>query len=260
VPRPSHFLNKELKKALLDEYFAETFRSAGYGGLDLVQTPIGTRITISVLRPGLVIGRRGAKIKAVSEEVERRFNYNNPVISVVEVQVPEFEPRIMAWQIARSLARGYRYRRVGYWVLRSIREAGARGVEIVISGKLRTVRSRFEKFTDGVLLKSGEVAERFVKKGKTHVLLKQGMVGIQVAIAPPDPEYEKYIGKGPKKLKKKAEEKVEEEKVEVEEVEAKAEEKVEVEKAVEEGGVEKGGGEEGGEASKEEEGEEAEEG
>jgi small subunit ribosomal protein S3 len=227
MPRPSHFLNKELNKILLDEYFADTFRSAGYGGLDLVQTPIGTRITISVLRPGLVIGRRGSKIKSVSEEVEERFKFNDPVISVVEVQVPEFEPRIMAWQIARSLARGYKYRRVGYWVLRSIREAGARGVEITISGKLRTVRSRFERFTDGILLKSGEVAQRFIKKGKTHVLLKQGIVGIQVAVAPPSPEYEQYIGKAPKKLKEEVKAEVEGEEVKEEEEVTMVEEMIE---------------------------------
>lgn len=186
-------MEKELKKALLDEYLAEMFRSAGYGGLDLIKTPIGTRITIRALRPGLVIGRRGAKIKGVGSEIEEKFGYPNPVVSVVEVPIPEFEPSIMAWQVARSLSRGYRYRRVGFWVLRSIMEAGAIGAEIVISGKLRTRRSRYEKFSGGVFLKSGELAEKIVRRGKAEVLLKSGMIGIKVLVMPPSPEYEEYL-------------------------------------------------------------------
>ena len=195
MPKPSYFVEKELNKVLLNEYLADVFQSAGYGGMDLIKTPLGTRITVNVLRPGLVIGRRGSKIKSVSKEMDELFDYPNPIVSVVEVQIPEFEPYIMAWQVARSLSRGYRYRRVGYWVLRSIMEAGAVGAEIVISGKLRTQRSRYEKFSEGIILKSGEVAERLVKKGKTNVLLKQGIVGIRVLIAPPSPEYESCIGK-----------------------------------------------------------------
>jgi small subunit ribosomal protein S3 len=103
---------------------------------------------------------------------------------VAEVEVPEFEPKIMAWQIKRLILRGYRYRRVAFWILRSIMEAGAAGAEIVISGKLRTVRSAYEKFTSGVILKSGELAERLVKKAKTSILTKYGIIGVKVSIMP----------------------------------------------------------------------------
>ncbi|NIN53151.1 MAG: 30S ribosomal protein S3 [Nitrososphaeria archaeon] len=214
VPKPGYFMDKELKKALLDEYLTQIFRSAGYGGLDLVKTPIGTRITVRALRPGLVIGRKGSKIKSVSKEIEEKFDYPNPAVSVVEVPIPEFEPSIMAWQVARSLSRGYRYRRVGFWVLRSIMEAGAKGAEIVISGKLRTQRSRYEKFTAGVFLKSGDLADKFVKRGKVDVLLKQGMIGVKVLVMPPSPELERHMMVEAKvELEEKGEEQVEAEKI-----------------------------------------------
>ena len=212
MPKPEYFIEKELRKALLDEYLAEELRMAGYSSCEVVKTPLGTRITITALRPGLIIGRRGTRIKELSKTIEEKFNYPNPIISVVEVQVPEFDPRIMAWQVARAIARGYRYRRVGFWVLRSIMEAGAIGAEIVISGKLRTQRSRYEKFSDGVLLKSGEVAERLVKKAKTTVLMKQGIIGVKVAILPPSPEYEEFLEmeKREKERRKKSKKKLEE--------------------------------------------------
>ena len=212
MPKPEYFIEKELKKALLDEYLPEELRMAGYSSCEVVKTPLGTRITITALRPGLIIGRRGTRIKELSKTIEEKFNYPNPIISVVEVQVPEFDPRIMAWQVARAIARGYRYRRVGFWVLRSIMEAGAVGAEIIISGKLRTQRSRYEKFSDGVLLKSGEIAERLVKKAKTTVLMKQGIIGVKVAILPSSPEYEEFLEmeRREKERRKKSKRKLEE--------------------------------------------------
>lgn len=195
MPRPAHFVDKELGKVLLDEYLGESLKAAGYAGMDLVATPIGTKITVRALRPGLVIGRRGSRIREVSRMIEEEFNYRNPSVSVEEVEIPEFEPRIMVSQVTRALARGYKYRRVGFWVLRTIMESGAAGAEIVISGKLRTVRSRYEKFSAGVLLKSGDLVERFVRKAKASVVLKQGKVGVKVSVAPASPEYEAAIGK-----------------------------------------------------------------
>lgn len=182
-----YFIEKEKKKALLDQWLSKTLKRAGYGGMDLIASPkgvIGTRITIRALRPGLIIGRRGSKIKELAREIEERFGYPNPSISVAEVEVPEFEPKIMAWQVERLLLRGYRYRRVAFWVMRSIMEAGAAGAEIVISGKLRTVRSAYEKFTTGTILKSGELANRLVKRGKTAVLTKYGIIGVKVSVMP----------------------------------------------------------------------------
>lgn len=182
-----YFIEKEKKKALLDEWLSQVLKNAGYAGMDLITSPkgvMGTRITIRALRPGLVIGRRGTRIKELAKEIEEKFGYPNPTISVAEIEVPEFEPRIMAWQIERLISRGYRYRRVAFWILRSIMEAGAAGAEIVISGKLRSVRSAYEKFTSGVVLKSGELAERLVKKAKTAILTKYGIIGVKVSIMP----------------------------------------------------------------------------
>ncbi|HDH06919.1 MAG TPA: 30S ribosomal protein S3 [Thermoproteales archaeon] len=182
-----YFIEKEKKKALLDEWLSQVLENAGYAGMDLMTSPkgvIGTRITIRALRPGLIIGRRGARIKELAKEIEGKFGYPNPTISVTEIEVPEFEPRVMAWQIKRLILRGYKYRRVAFWILRSIMEAGAAGAEIVISGKLRTVRSAYEKFTSGVILKSGELAERLVRKAKTAILTKYGIIGVKVSIMP----------------------------------------------------------------------------
>ncbi|MEM2128853.1 MAG: 30S ribosomal protein S3, partial [Candidatus Methanomethylicaceae archaeon] len=78
--------------------------------------------------------------------------------------------------------RGIHFRRAAFVALRQIMEAGARGAEIVIRGKLSTERSRYEKFRSGAILKAGEPRKYAVDRAVTSVLLKPGVFGIQVSI------------------------------------------------------------------------------
>ncbi len=187
VSKVRHFISKNRGSLLVKEWLKERLNIAGFSDMQMVTSPtggLGTKIIIKVLRPGLVIGRRGARIKRLSEDIEREFGLENVKVHVYEVEEPELDPEIMAWQIERQLLRGIRYRRVAFWAMRVIRDAGAAGVEIVISGKLRTVRSAYEKFTSGVVLKSGEYAERLVRIAKRPVLTKMGIIGVKVSIMP----------------------------------------------------------------------------
>src|ERR671938_789943 len=159
----------------LDEYLSATLKEAGYGGVDVQKTPIGTRITLYVTRPGLVIGRKGTGIKDLTSKLEQKFGLTNPQISVLEVPVPELNPRIMCNRIGQLIERGTAFRRAALWTINTISSAGALGVEVSISGKLRSERAHFEKHSAGIIPKSGDVAERVVKVGVSHVLTKMGL-------------------------------------------------------------------------------------
>ena len=73
---------ENVRRMLLQEYLMKQTRRAGFGGLDIQRTPMGTRVTLIAERPGLVIGRKGGAIKALTEAVERQFNFDNPQIEV----------------------------------------------------------------------------------------------------------------------------------------------------------------------------------
>jgi len=185
----SNYRNMEL-----DEYLAASLKDAGYGGVDVQKTPIGTRITLYVTRPGLVIGRKGIGIKDITSKLEEKFGLTNPQISVMEVAVPELNPKIMCNRIAQLIERGTAFRRACLWTINTISNAGALGVEVTVAGKLRSERAHFEKHSSGVLPKSGDIAEKVVKGGVTHVRTKMGLMGIQLRIAlknemPQDFEY-----------------------------------------------------------------------
>ncbi|MCP8309880.1 MAG: 30S ribosomal protein S3 [Candidatus Methylarchaceae archaeon HK02M1] len=196
------------KNAELDEFLQKELANAGYGGLDILKTPIGTRITIFATRPGLIIGRRGTGIKALTSMIEEKFDLPNPQISVLEVEVPELNPMIMCNRIARNVIRGRAFRRASLWALNSIMSAGAMGTEITVSGKLRSDRSHYEKHRAGIVPKSGNIKSKTVKEATTDVLLKMGLYGIKVKIALKDllpPEVE-IIEKKPKEATPKEEE------------------------------------------------------
>lgn len=170
----------------LDEYLSERLRDAGYGGMKLEKTPIGYKLTVKALRPGLVIGHRGVGIRSLTEDVAERYKLENLTISVAEVPVPELNPRIMATRILQMVERGMPFRRATNIILKAIMGKGALGCEIVISGKLRTERSHTGKFRSGIIPKSGRPAEVAVKEAKASVTLKLGMYGVKVRIVDPD--------------------------------------------------------------------------
>jgi small subunit ribosomal protein S3 len=138
------------------------------------------------MRPGLVIGRGGETIRELASILEEKFKVANPQISVSEIEIPELNAYVVASRVASALQRGVHFRRAGFWSLNQVMEAGALGAEIIISGKLRTERARYEKFRAGYLVKCGDPSLKYMQKAEVHVQLKPGIFGVRVRIMPPD--------------------------------------------------------------------------
>ena len=184
-----HFIEDSIKKKEIDEFLQNEFERAGYGGVSITKTPLGTHLVIYTMRPGLVIGRGGETIRALATVLEDKFQLPSPQISVAEIEVPELNAYVVASKIASALKRGVHYRRAGFWGITQAMEAGALGIEIIISGKLRTDRARYEKFSEGYLPKSGEPPRQYLRKAELHVHLKPGTLGVKVALLPPDAQF-----------------------------------------------------------------------
>ncbi|MDR2874144.1 MAG: 30S ribosomal protein S3 [Methanobrevibacter sp.] len=179
------FVTEGLRRTKIEEYLENKLERAGYGGMSVQVNPLGTMIIVFAERPGMVIGRGGKTVRGITQTLKDDFKLDNPQVEVKEVDVPELNPKIMAHKIASMLQRGMHFRRVAYSTLRRIMGAGAQGVEVTISGKIRGSRSATAKFVDGYIKKCGEPATRFVKEGFSTVQLKPGVLGIFVRIMPP---------------------------------------------------------------------------
>ena len=252
-----NFVAQKIKEFQIQEFVARSLNKVGHSHTVMKKTPLGEKIIVHASRPGLVVGRHGGNIKDLTKQLKREFNLENPQIEIQEVENIYLDPEIVAEKIAGSLERfgTTRFKGIGHKMMERILEAGAIGVEIIVSGKIPGARARSWRFYQGYLKKCGEMATVGVKKACKIALLKTGVIGIRVKIMPPELKEkeeirlkkEEVIGEAPEKKKEAEEEKKKETKKKktARKKRAKKEEKVEEKK-------EEGPTEEGKEAEKEE--------
>jgi len=221
------FISENTKRSLIKKFLLKEIEGAGFGGMSIQRTPIGTRVNILVERPGMVIGKGGSKIKELTELIHTKFNVDNPQIEIQEAGAgAPLNAQIMAEKLAEALERGWHFRRAGHSTVRRIMNAGAKGCQIIISGKLTGARHRTEKFTEGHVKYCGEVAKEVMNEGFATAKLKAGVLGVKISLMKPDAKLPDEI-----KLKifEKKEEKIEEKKGK-EKVEEKSEKKTDIKK------------------------------
>ena len=181
------FIRENTKRSLIKKFLVKEIEGAGFGGMNIQRTPIGTRVNILVERPGMVIGKGGSKIKQLTASIQEKFDVENPQIEIQEAGASAaLNAQIMAEKLAEALQRGWHFRRAGHSTVRRIMNSGAKGCQIVIAGKLTGARHRTEKFTEGHVKYCGEVALEVMDNGFASAKLKAGVLGVKVRIMKPD--------------------------------------------------------------------------
>ena len=207
-------IEERVRRVQVHKHVQEKTARAGFGGLSIQRTPLGTHIRISTERPGLVIGRKGVDIQNLTDELERKFGYENLQVEAGEVHNFALNPLIMSAKVANALERGWNYRRAGNSMLQRIMDSGARGCQITIAGKLTGLRHRTEKFVSGHIKFCGEPALELMSVGIAQAKLKPGTIGVKVAIMRPDAKLPDEIKVVEREIPVKAEEDASEEKTE----------------------------------------------
>ncbi len=182
------FIENGLQRTQIDEFFQDELGRAGYGGMEVAKTPMGTQIVLKAEKPGMVIGKGGKNIRKITDTLETEFGLEDPQVDVQEVEEPDLNAAIVADRLANALERGWYFRKAGHTTIDRIMESGALGAEIVLSGKVTGARSRVEKFNRGYIKHNGEPAEEIVDHGQGTAVMKLGTIGVDVKIIPPDAE------------------------------------------------------------------------
>jgi small subunit ribosomal protein S3 len=181
------FIKEAVNRLLVKDFVQQETQRAGYGGLDIQRTPLGTRVNIVAERPGMVIGRKGATINELTQRLNRQFGLENPQISVEEPAYnPGLNAQIMAYKMAESLERGWHFRRVGHSTVQRVMASGAQGVIVEIAGKLSGAKRRREKFISGHVKYAGETAYSLMDFGYAQCKRKLGIIGCTVKIMKKD--------------------------------------------------------------------------
>ena len=198
---------------LLNDYLRERIKEAGFSKVEISKTPTGTKIILYVTRPGIVIGRKGTGIKELTEKIQTDFGYKNPQISVEEILKPELSPSVMCNRMSSHIERGTAFRRATMWTMNQIMEAGAMGVQITISGKLRGDRSAFEKHSQGILPRAGNYAKNIVSEDIVHTQTPMGLIGIKIRIAIKEKVIQEFEHKEQKSSKNESDDNIQKEQI-----------------------------------------------
>merc|ERR1711962_1911366 len=181
------FVKDGVFKAELNRFLTNELAEDGYSGVEVRVTPLRTEIIILATRTQNVLGEKGRRIRELTSVVQKRFNFPEGTVELYAEKV-SFRGLCAIAQcesLRYKLLAGAPVRKACYGVLRFIMESGAKGCEAVVSGKLRGQRAKSMKFTDGLMIHSGEPRRHYVDTAVRHVHLRQGVLGIKVKIMLP---------------------------------------------------------------------------
>jgi small subunit ribosomal protein S3 len=181
------FIQKSFNKMDIEDYVSKKIERAGFSKLEIIKTPLVTRIVLHVARPGLAIGKSGATIKQLTETIAEKYNVDNPQIEIQEIKTPNLNAKILAEKMASMIERGFAWRSVSYRTVKDIMGAGAQGVELVFKGKLagKGGRKRKQRIAMGYMKKIGDQS-KYVDTAKAAAYPKAGAIGITLSIIHPD--------------------------------------------------------------------------
>ncbi len=221
------FIQQNWKKIELENFLKGNMPRSGFTKLDVIKTPMVTRLIVNCTHPGMAIGKGGTNIRRLTLEVGERFKIENPQIEIKEITTPDLDAAAVVDKMKNLLERGFSWRSVVYKIMRDIMRQGAQGVEIVLSGALggKGERKRRQRVAEGYMKKTGDQT-KLVDYAKVTCYPKYGAIGIKVRIVHPDTVFPDKINIGQlvdEKMKAREPAPAEEKQ------EAKAEEKVEVE-------------------------------
>jgi len=179
------FISEGVRKVRVEAFLRKELKRAGYGGMDIFRTPIGTQVAIFAEKPGIVIGKGGKLVRQITADLQTIYGIESPQVEVQQVENPNLNAQILAERLANALERGWYFRKAGTSVIRRVMESGALGCEVIIAGKLTGSRSRVQKFVEGYIKHSGEPAISIVETGYAVAIKKLGTIGVQVKLIPP---------------------------------------------------------------------------
>jgi len=187
ISKKRKFVREGLFRAELNEFLMRELAEDGYSGLEIRVAPSRTEIIIMATRTQNVLGDKGRRIRELTSVVTKRFGF---AVGTIELYAEKVGVRglcaiAQAESLRYKLVGGLAVRRACYGVLRFIMESGAKGCEVVVSGKLRGQRAKSMKFVDGLMIHSGDPTNHYVDTATRHVLLRQGVLGIKVKIMLP---------------------------------------------------------------------------
>lgn len=157
-------------------------KAAGVPKVEIERTGESVRITIHTARPGVLVGRKGARVDELKTDLEKIVGKGRHVeLFIREIKRPEFDSRLVAESIAEQLEKRAAFRRVVKKAIQATMQAGAKGIKIQLGGRLGGAEiARTEKILEGRIPLTTLRAE--IDYGMARAETTYGTVGVKVWI------------------------------------------------------------------------------
>lgn len=189
------YRNLLLEDIKIREFLMEKLKIAGIEKVEIARLSKSIIVTVTVSRPGVVIGRGGSGIEEIKRqvvEIIRKVRGKLPTDTKIDLQVretrnPEISAQLTAVRVAGELERRMPHRRVVTRNMERVMASGAKGVKIVLSGRIGGADiARVEKYHMGAV--PTQTLKENIDYAQAPALLKRGYVGVKVWIYRPKEE------------------------------------------------------------------------
>lgn len=177
-------------QAELNEFLTRCLGMEGYAGIEVRATSMSTEIRVKATKTKEILEKSARKVRELKSLIEKRYNFND-VDNKVELAIKPlpYDKNLCAAAQAETL----KYKLLGGTPVRLaannilalvMKRGGAKGCEIIISGKVRGQRAKSQKYKQGYIVSTGQPKLEFVDEAVRHVELRQGVLGVKVKIMP----------------------------------------------------------------------------
>lgn len=164
----------------IKEFVKKKFSNAGVAKVEIERIAERIKIIVHAARPGLVIGKRGANIDVLTEDLAK-FAVGRIDLDVKEVESPEMNSQIVAQSIAEQLEKRAPYKRTIRKYAEMVMSLGAKGVKIMVKGRLGGAEiARSERIAIGKL--PLQTLRAKIEYGATTAIIAKGTIGVKVWI------------------------------------------------------------------------------
>ena len=188
--------------AEVHEFLQKSLVTAGYSGIVVKNTPNKITITCKVVNKQIALGKNGIRGNELEALIEKRYNFNQGhiIINFEPIKNKSLSSSAQIELLKSKLLQGAPVRSAAMFIIKGVmRIKEVKGVEVIISGKVRQQRAKVMKYKQGYLISTGQPKNEYIDHAVRHVFFKQGIIGIQVKIMIPT-DFTGKLGVIPKNL------------------------------------------------------------
>jgi small subunit ribosomal protein S3 len=168
-------LHEDIK---IKKYIEKEKKSAGIAKVTIERFPDRVNVNINAARPGVLIGKKGADIEQLKDQLQKLAS-KTVYINIVEVKKPEKNSKLIAEQIDAQIESRFPYRRAVKQAITNSIRSGALGIKVMVSGRLNNAEmARTESYKEGRIPLHTLRAD--IDYGFAEALTSFGLIGVKV--------------------------------------------------------------------------------